>query len=122
MGTGLTASLLDATMAGVELFVIGEVHALEIMCFGGGKVISNRLVEVALVVLEGQDVITLLRLDSFGYGSLAAHGVDGHHCAFEFQLVQELRDCGDFIGFNLGGHLPQCYPCLGGPGAYQMQR
>ena len=56
---------------------------------------------------------------------LAAHGVDGDQCAFELlgfgEFVEEIRDCGDFIGLFRHAELRQDQPRRARVGAERMQ-
>jgi len=67
-----------------------------------------------MVALEGEQVIGFVFNDLVGDRNLAAHGGDGHQCSLELigfrQVVEELRDSGDFIGLLGHAELAQDQP------------
>ena len=64
-------------------------------------------VENALVALEGENIITSLLRDLLGDFLLATHGIDGYDTAFDIQDLEQLGDCGDFVGLCVSGKSAQ---------------
>jgi hypothetical protein len=55
-------------------------------------------------------------------GSLSIHCINGDDAARHIQGAQELGDRGDFIGFLIGGNLPEHQAHLCGKGTDHVQR
>ena len=84
---------------------------------GAREQVLNALVQLALVFLHRQHIVSPALGDLLGDLSLAAHGVDGDDAAIQVQHLQQLGNGGDLVGFLVGLHLAQGQVLLGGPGA-----
>ena len=74
-----------------------------------------------LVVLDRHDVLTLALGDLLHDLSLATHRVDGDDGVRQLDLLQQLGNCRDFVGFLFGRDLAQRDPFFAGPGADDVQ-
>ena len=77
--------------------------------------------ELWLIVLDRNDAVTAAGDDLLDDVFLAAHRVDRDERVGQVDLIQELRDGRDLVGFGVGGHLTQRDALLAGPGADDVQ-
>ena len=82
---------------------------------------GNLPVQVRMVGLEIEYVISLRIDDGFGDGLLTPHGINGDDAAFQSEELQQLRDGRDLVGFFVRLYLPQQHAVLTRPGAHDMQ-
>ena len=91
-----------ATMRGVE-------SVKEVMIISPGEVVLDMVVEVRcnrmvclfMIVLQCQEIITLLLNDLFRDLSLTSHRINRDNAALDGQKLQELWNRGDFVGLAL---------------------
>jgi hypothetical protein len=82
----------------------------------------DRRQQLRLVVLDGDHAVAATGDDRLDDLFLAAHRIDRDQRTLQVDLLQELRDGGDLVGFGVGGNLAQGNPLLRGPGADDVQR
>src|SRR3954451_6135333 len=104
--TRLMASILEILPITLEMFL---------------EVSFDRLPELRLVVLEADDEIATAVDDVARDLFLTAHGIDRDQGVGQIDLLQELGNRRDFVGFLLGRDLAQGDPLLAGPGADDVQ-
>ncbi len=111
------ASDLDATMSLVALLVDVELDP-------GRRVLEEPLhilVQLTLIALEPQHVVSTALDDLPGNGVLAAHGVDAYRRSLEIKHPEQLGDRGDLVALLRHRLLGKHDTRLGGEGTDQMQ-
>ena len=78
------------------------------------------VIEVAVIVLECQDIIGPLLGDDFGDLLLTAHGIKGHRGTPQVEPLQELGNGRDVIGLVIHFDLTSYQPVAIGPGAHPV--
>ena len=101
-----------APRAGQDLLVLE--HPVE--------VVGEVLIQVGLILLDGQDIVGLLLAHLRGDLLLTTHGVDRDDRPGQLQDLQQLGDGGDLVALVVHRDLAQDQAVLGGPGADQVQR
>ena len=96
--------------------------------FGGGsgaEIVLDVGFQRWLVAFEGEEIIRFVGDDLVGNLDLAAHGVDGDQGTFELagfsELIDKIRNGGDFVGFFGNAGLCQDQTSGGGVGAQRVQ-
>ena len=56
---------------------------------------------------DGQQVVGATVEDGGGDLGLAPHGVDSDQGAFQFEALEQQRDCGDLVGFDVRSFLAE---------------
>jgi hypothetical protein len=73
-----------------------------------------------LVPLQRKDVVGLLVYDLLSNSALAAHRVDGHHCALDGQQLQQGGDGDDLVGLVAHPGLSEHHALARGEGGDDM--
>jgi hypothetical protein len=63
--------------------------------------------QAGLIVFDGEQEICASLEDAGRDLRLASHRIDGDQCSFEFKALEQQRDCGDLIGFDVGSLLAE---------------
>ena len=92
-------------MALLLRFVMAIVQVIKIVVDRFAEELVNRLVQLRLVLLDGQYVVTASLDDLLGDFLLTTHRVDRNDRALQVDLVEEFGYCRDFVRFLLGGKL-----------------
>ena len=90
----------------VRSLVVIMPDVLEVHFLGSQKQRVDTLVEMALVFLDRQHVVSVPRDNRLDNPGLAAQGIDGHHTARHFQHLQKLGERGDLVRFVVHLDLP----------------
>ena len=77
--------------------------------------------ELGMVVLHTEHIVRTALTNRAGDRCLGPHRVDGDNAALQCQRCQQLRNCGDLIGFLRRGGLAQYKAYVGGKGTDKMQ-
>ena len=112
-------------MASLFSAVLAAVFAVDLLARAGrfaGKVLFAHAVQVAVVGLQGEHVVSTLLNDLLGNGLLAPHGINRDDAALHVQQFQELRDGGDLVGFAVHFALTEQHAHVSGPSAEHVQR
>lgn len=80
---------------------------LKRLCMRRRKAEPDVCMQHPLVLLEGEDVGSLLIENLPGNGTLTAHGIDGHHTAGHGEGAQEVRRGGNLVGLLIHPDLSQ---------------
>ena len=86
---------------------VGGLGGLEFLGRGVVEIAFDVVVQSGLVVFDGEEVVGAALEDGGGDLGLAAHGIDGDQRAFQFEALEQQRDGGDFVGFDVGGFLAE---------------
>jgi len=87
-----------------------------------GDVVDHRLMQRLVVPLQRQHVVRFTPDDLFGDPLLGPHGVDRDDPASDVDLLEQLGDGGDLVGFRRAERLPQGQSLFAGPGGDHMER
>jgi hypothetical protein len=92
---------------------------------GVAKIAGDLGFEIGLIALEGEQIFGLVGHDRFGDVDLAAHGIDGDQRPFQLvglgEVIEQIRDGGDFVGFLRYAQLRERQPRRGRVGAERVQ-
>src|SRR5450631_4288225 len=92
---------------------------------GVAKIVGDLGFEIGLIALEGEQIFGLMGHDRFGDVDLAAHGIDGDQRPFQLvglgEVIEQIRDGGDFVGFLRYAQLRERQPRRGRVGAERVQ-
>ena len=119
---GIMAADFDAPVVGIDGLVEERLGVCEASSALLGEEQIDVLAQRRLVALDGQEVIGASITNGLGDGLLAAHGVDGHQGALEFQHFQQAGDGDDFVFFGVNRFLAENEALLRCPGRDHMQR
>ena len=97
------------------MFYSGEPRSLAV--FEGADDVFPQL---GLVLLDRQNIVRALFDDLARDFLLAAHGVDGHDAALDFQRLEEFGDGGYLVGMVVGFDLSERDAVGGRPRAYHV--
>ncbi len=84
--------------------------------------VHRPLIQRALVSFQSQQVVSTFVNNLCGNVLLAARRIDGHDRVVQLDLINQLGNRRDFVGFLLGRQLSQTDSSLHGPGAHKKQR
>ena len=98
---------LDSAMSLVHSLGVVIGHPVKARCLGLLEPVADAIVELTLILLHRQHIVSPAVCDLLGNLPLAAHGpiwsrVDGNDAAVQVQHFQQLGNGGDFIGLLLG--------------------
>ena len=116
VGDHTAGARLLATLPGPFGLALGEVDPRLTLIQSLVERPLDVLVEMRLVLLDGQCVLATTADDLGGDVFLTAHGIDGHHGPFEVQELEQLGNGRNLVGFGVGGHLAQSQVILHRPG------
>ena len=89
------------------------IDGLEGLQFRGRGIVEiafDVVMQGGLVILDGQQVVGTPFEDGGGDLGLAPHGVDGDQRALQFKPLDQQRDGGDLVGFDVCRFLPEDEP------------
>src|SRR5208337_4035143 len=107
----------------MDLFsvTLGEVDPGLAFIQGLVKRFLDILIEMRLVLLHGQQVLTTPLVDPCGDVFLTAHGINRHDGSPEIQKLQQLGNRRDFVRFRVSRDLAQRQVILHRPGAHHVK-
>jgi hypothetical protein len=92
---------------------------------GVAEIVGDLGFEIGLIAFEGEQIFGLVGHDRFGDVGLATHGVDGDQRPFQLvglgEVIEQIRDGGDYVGFLRYAQLRECQPRRGRVGAERVQ-
>ncbi len=113
---------LDAAVVAVDGGVLadGRIFERDRLLFAGEQfdIVAQR----ALVALQREDVIGLLVDDRLRDFALATRSVDGHHCAFDGQQLEQRRNGDDLVRLVADPGLAEHHALARGEGRDDMDR